>query len=73
MVRQSPPSRGYVPIGSVERGLDGKVWIRVEQSGTGGVWRRKSSVMPRLNSEIRNVEKELKRMRKIKNKAIRMI
>ncbi len=73
MVRQSPPSRGYVPIGSVERGLDGKVWIRVEQRGTGGVWRRKSSVMPRLNSEIRNVEKELKRMRKIKNKAIRMI
>ena len=73
MVRQSPSSRGYVPIGSVERGLDGKVWIRVEQRGTGGVWRRKTSVMPRLNSEIRNVEKELKRMRKIKNKAIRMI
>tara|TARA_B100000949_G_C14142939_1_gene391420 strand:+ start:207 stop:428 length:222 start_codon:yes stop_codon:yes gene_type:complete len=73
MVRQSPTSRGYVPIGSVERGLDGKVWIRVEQRGTGGVWRRKSSVMPRLNSEIANVQRELKRMKKIKSKAVKML
>tara|TARA_Y100000296_G_scaffold75066_1_gene94315 strand:- start:5440 stop:5754 length:315 start_codon:yes stop_codon:yes gene_type:complete len=40
MVRKSPDSRGYVPIGTIERGLDGEYWERVPRANTKGVWQK---------------------------------
>ena len=73
MVRKSPDSRGSVDIGTIERGNDGDYWERVEQRGTGGVWRKTWKAKEFQSQQTKQETKRIKRKRTQLKKKIKAL
>tara|TARA_Y100000034_G_scaffold44975_3_gene55326 strand:+ start:532 stop:816 length:285 start_codon:yes stop_codon:yes gene_type:complete len=61
MVRKSPPSRGYVEIGTIEKGGDGDYWERVPRANSIGAWQKTEAAKEFQKTEA---AKEFQRIKK---------